>query len=214
MRELREAVWDGVPHGAEPEHFAARRALLLAALQAFRAERPPGAPLRVLDAGCGAGEFAAALVAAGATVIAADAADGALARAAVAAPAAGPLAWRDGEPLALGDASIDFIWAGETLEHVGDGEDWLGELRRVLAPGGRLLLTTPDHPLLLRLRLAASRRAFDDHLAPWRDHLRFFTADSLRALLERAGFAEIEIAHAPWRRRRGGTLVATAATLG
>lgn len=169
------------------------------------------AALRVLDVGCGAGHFAEALLATGAHVVAVDAARGALARTAERAPRAERVLWDDeAAPLAVPTESIDLIWAGETIEHVGDGEAWLGELHRVLAPGGRLLLTTPDHPFLLRLRLALSRRAFDEHVAPWQDHLRFFSAASLRELLDRAGFADIEITRAFGRRWARETLVATA----
>ncbi|MDO9354814.1 MAG: class I SAM-dependent methyltransferase [Solirubrobacteraceae bacterium] len=232
MRELRAAVWDQVPADALPERFEERRALLLSAVAAMNDSHravvttddtpasgesgiaSPRLPLRVLDAGCGAGEFAAVLLAAGATVVAADAAQGALDRTAVTAPAAVRVLWPDGADLALPDDSVDLVWAGETLEHVGDGEAWLGELRRVLRPGGRLLLTTPDHPFLLRLRLALSRRAFDSHVAPWADHLRFFTAASLRELLDRAGFVSIEIRKAYGPRWARETLVATAEVVG
>jgi cyclopropane fatty-acyl-phospholipid synthase-like methyltransferase len=69
---FREAVWADVPDGAQPEAFAERRRWLLARVA-------PGA--KVLDLGCGDGAFAAELVAAGATVLGVDVAQGALDRA-------------------------------------------------------------------------------------------------------------------------------------
>ena len=54
-------------------------------------------------------------------------------------------------PLPLEDNSFDVVWASEVIEHVADTGRWLSEVRRVLKPGGRLLLTTPSHG---RLRVA------------------------------------------------------------
>ena len=41
------------------------------------------------------------------------------------------------------DASIDFAFSDYVLEHVGNPEAYFAELRRVLAPGGLFLWTTP-----------------------------------------------------------------------
>lgn len=42
------------------------------------------------------------------------------------------------------DDAFDLVFAGEVLEHVRDTDALLSEAYRVLAPGGRLLLTTPN----------------------------------------------------------------------
>jgi ubiquinone/menaquinone biosynthesis C-methylase UbiE len=174
-RELLEAIWDSVEPGSEPERFAARRDWLLARVR-------PGE--RVLDLGCGEGAFAAALRAHGAHPLGVDVVAEPLRRARAAHPA---IAWRlaplDG-PLPLEDAAVDAVWAGEVVEHVVDVVGWLSEVRRVLRSGGRLLLTTPDHPPALLRRLADDPDAFAAHFEPRADHLRFFSARTLRGLVE------------------------------
>ena len=51
------------------------------------------------------------------------------------------------EFLPLTDASVDIVVCFETLEHVSEQARMLSEIRRVLRPGGLLLVSTPDRPL-------------------------------------------------------------------
>jgi 2-polyprenyl-6-hydroxyphenyl methylase/3-demethylubiquinone-9 3-methyltransferase len=176
---LHDAIWEAVPADAAPERFAPRRAFLLAHVA-------PGDA--VLDLGCGAGEFSAALREAGAQPIAVDVAAEALRRAGARVPGLDLRLWRDGEPLPLDDASVDAVWAGEVIEHVVDVAPWLSEVRRVLRPGGTLLLTTPHHGPLTLLALALSPGRFAKHFEPRSDHVRFFSPRTLRTLLDDLGF--------------------------
>ncbi|MEA2143115.1 MAG: hypothetical protein QOI64_1545 [Solirubrobacteraceae bacterium] len=186
---LADAIWEALPADAAPERFAQRRAFLLAHVQAGET---------VLDLGCGAGEFSAALAAAGARPIGVDVAAEALRRAAARAPDLDLRRWRDGEPLPLEDSSVDVVWAGEVVEHVADVAPWLSEVRRVLRPRGTLLLTTPHHGPLELLRLALSPRRFAEHFEPRSDHLRFFSPRTLRTLLDDLGFdvAQLQVRRA------------------
>jgi 2-polyprenyl-3-methyl-5-hydroxy-6-metoxy-1,4-benzoquinol methylase len=183
MTDLAEAIWEGVPVDAVPERFAARRDWLLSHVA-------PGA--RVLDVGCGAGEFATALREAGAEPVGVDVAQEALRRAAARDPALELRHWRDGEPLPAPDAAFDVAWAGEVLEHVVDLAPWLSEVRRALRPGATLLATTPHHGPGRMLALALSRRRFAAHFEPRGDHVRFFSPGTLRALLDDLGFDVLE----------------------
>jgi len=182
---LADAIWEALPGDAAPERLGARRAFLLAHVQ-------PGE--RVLDLGCGAGEFSAALAEHGALPVGVDVAAEALRRAAARDPGLDLRLWRDGEPLPLEDASVDAVWAGEVIEHVADVAPWLSEVRRVLRPRGTLLLTTPHHGPLTMLRLGLSPRRFAEHFEPRSDHLRFFSPRTLRALLDDLGF-DVELLH-------------------
>ena len=91
-------------------------------------------------------------------------------------------------PLPFEDNSFDLVWASEVMEHVGDTARWLSEVRRVLTPGGRLLVTTPAHG---RLRLLLG--GIEPYSPPLGDHLHLYTRGSLRGVLEEFGFAEVRV---------------------
>ena len=173
-----------VPADAEPERFGLRRAFLLDNVSSGT---------DVLDLGCGAGEFSAALVQAGAQPVAVDVAHEALRRARGRVPGLDARHWAAGEPLPLAQGSVDAVWAGEVLEHVPDVAPWLSEVRRVLRPRGALVLSTPHHGRATLLRLAFSRRAFAAHFEPRSDHVRFYSPATLRALLEDLGFGVVAL---------------------
>lgn len=195
MNGFYEDFWRDQPTDPQPWRWAWRRALLAAELgSSVQAAEPPA----WLDLGCGAGRFLTVAT----DGIGVDVAQAALDRAAVNVPGADlRLAEPDGT-LPLGHGSVELVWCSETLEHVADALGLLQECRRVMAPGGRLVLTTPAHPPLRRTAIAVLR--FERHFDPLGQHLRFFTRRSLRGALEAAGLRPERIA------TRRGTLVARA----
>ncbi len=92
--------------------------------------------------------------------------------------------------LPLADGVADLVILVEVLEHLHEPEAVLSEIRRVLRPGGRLFLTTPNYqwpspwPVLEWVvdhsGLAARMREAQ--------HVRRFTVPLVRALLEAHGF--------------------------
>lgn len=80
----------------------------------------------------------------------------------------------EGETWPVVDAAVDVVIATETLEHVPEPFSFLCEARRVLRPGGRLILTVPF----------AARWHYVPH-----DYWRF-TPSSLCRMLEGSGFGD------------------------
>jgi SAM-dependent methyltransferase len=185
VRAHYEAFWADAPDDPQPWEWERRRALLLG-------EARPGE--RVLDLGCGAGRFVAALREAGAEPVGVEIAEAALERARRNAPGADfRLVEPDGS-LPLDHRSVDLVWCSEVLEHVGDTAHLLLEVRRVLRSGGRLLVTVPFHGRFQGALIALTR--FDSHFDPTGDHLRFYSRTSLRGTLRRAGFDAVDVR--PW----------------
>ena len=192
MRGFYESHWASLPEDPEPWEWSRRRALLLG-------EAWPGE--RVLDLGCGAGRFVGALRDAGADPVGVEIAGAALERARRNVPGGDfRLVEPDGS-LPLDHRSVDLVWCSEVLEHVADVGELLLEVRRVLRPGGRLLVTVPFHGRVQAALIALVR--FDAHFDPLGQHVRFFTRRSLARALASAGFEASIRAH-PLLRALGG----------
>ena len=95
----------------------------------------------LLDVGCGPGAYHAALSSVGVRIVGVDASPGML-REVVAQmpPASAVLA--SAETLPMRDAQFDRVMANHMLYHVPDQVTALREMRRVVKPGGRVILAT------------------------------------------------------------------------
>ena len=87
---------------------------------------------------------------------------------------------------------VDVAVAFSLVEHVPDPVGLLQDVHRLLAPEGRLLVSTPNRrDWLLELLPDDYARFFYRQVHRW-----YFDADSLRTLLGTAGFTDISVSHA------------------
>jgi malonyl-CoA O-methyltransferase len=159
------------------------RRRLLERLELFRIR-----PRRILDAGCGTGHGARALLQhyRRAELVALDLAPGML------RAARGRRPWLrrfdtvcgDAAALPLADASVDLVFSNLMLQWCNEPDRVFGEFRRVLRPGGLVLFTSFGPDTLRELR--AAWRAADGHT-----HVsRFIDMHDLGDALLRAGLGE------------------------
>ncbi|MFC6062058.1 class I SAM-dependent methyltransferase [Streptomyces ochraceiscleroticus] len=205
LRSFYENPLVPVVSGAER---AQRQALMLA--RALGPADGGRAPATVLDVGCGDGS-AAAITAPhlpGHRLVGVDWSQEALRRAATRIPytVRGELT---GTGLPFGDGVADAVLFSEVVEHLVDPDAALDELRRVLRPGGHLLLSTPNLAAWYNrgLLLAGVQPVFSEvslrgiHGRPGSQvvgHLRLYTARALRGFLTAAGFEVVRMAGAPY----------------
>jgi len=135
----------------------------------------------VLDLGCGRGYWMEHLAGAG---VAAVGVERELDRATLAGRH-GPVVAGDAAHLPLADAGVGLVWCLHVLHHLPDLTQVLAEVRRVLRPGGTLVLaeTVEDNPLL-----RAGRRVHDS----W-DGVGIHGQFTARSLLDDVAAAGLEV---------------------
>lgn len=133
---------------------------------------------RVLDAGCGLGYGSALLAGAGAVAVTGmDVAPAVVEVARSRVPAGVTLVEGDIHQLPFEDSSFDAVVCFEVIEHVEDAGGAIAELARVLAPGGVLLVSSPNR---------------DVYVPGNPHHVHEFTPDELEATL-REHFPEVRL---------------------
>lgn len=84
---------------------------------------------------------------------------------------------------------FDAIVAADVIEHIGYPGPVLDDIRGLLAPSGRFVISVPNIAfLLIRLTLLLGRFDYTDRGPLDRTHLRFFTRRTIVELLEQHGF--------------------------
>ena len=141
-----------------------------------------------LDVGCGAGLLCEPLARMGAEVTGVDAAPENVAAAATHAAQSGlQIDYRAGELSAQNLAQFDLVTSMEVIEHVADKAAFAAGLKAALAPGGLMVLSTPNRTARSRLLLVEGAERIG--MVPrgthhWDD---FITPDELQRLLAEAG---------------------------
>ncbi len=84
--------------------------------------------------------------------------------------------------------TFDTVFAGEVIEHLDDVHGFLASIRRHLAPGGRLVLTTPNV-----FYVANFVYRWGGHGLVHYEHTGWYCEDTLRRVLDVNGFPGAEI---------------------
>jgi 2-polyprenyl-6-hydroxyphenyl methylase/3-demethylubiquinone-9 3-methyltransferase len=181
LRDAIDAHWPGDSRGSKP--LAGKRAL---------------------DVGCGAGLLCEPLARLGAAVTGIDAAaENVEVARAHAAGSELAIDYRCGDIAALGLGPFDLVTAMEVIEHVADKRAFVRALAAALAPGGLMVLSTPNRTAQSRLLLveAAERLgAIPRGTHHWHD---FVTPEDLCDLLADAGLEMGEPKGIAWSPTKG-----------
>lgn len=188
----------------QPEEFVGvwrhalrkRRAYLDGVLAKFMAERN-GAPVVALDMGCGDGAHLKWLAGYSKQVYGSDYNLLRLERASARVAARGTserIFMADVTDYPARDDSFDLIFFNHVLEHIPDDRRALAEVRRILKPGGLLMLGVPNEGAWF-WRLSYK---LEPKVKQMSDHVQFYTGKSLRARCEEAGLKVSHVEHIGW----------------
>ena len=162
---------------------------------------------RALDVGCGAGLLSEPLARLGATVTALDAAQENIAIARAHAERQGLLIDYRATPVEqLDSEGFDLVTSMEVIEHVTDPAAFVGALAAKLAPGGLLILSTPNRTPLSRLAMISIGESIGGIPKGTHDWDKFLTPEELTDMLVKAGLEVTDVTGLSFDPRRGFTL--------
>jgi 2-polyprenyl-6-hydroxyphenyl methylase/3-demethylubiquinone-9 3-methyltransferase len=156
------------------------------------------APLKgktALDVGCGAGLLCEPLARLGASVTGIDAAPENIGAARAHAAASGLMIdYVAGEAeQAIAGRTFDLVTSMEVIEHVSDPAAFVATLAGAMAPGGLMILSTPNRTPLSRLAMITVGEGTGMIPRGTHDHAKFLTPDELTELLAAAGLEAFDL---------------------
>ena len=151
-----------------------------------------GPGTRVLELGCGTGEFTRRVAPAGARLVALDLSGDLLAKARAKVGGAARFVRANAHLLPFADAAFDVVYGCSILHHL-DVEVALREVRRILRPGGRLVFSEPNliNPQVFLMFNVAPAQA---HYGGSPDETAF-TRAAISRMLRAVGFTRFEVTH-------------------
>lgn len=191
--------WD--PHGASamlhrlnPIRLAYVRDRIDQHWQSDERALRPLAGKSALDVGCGAGLLCEPLARLGATVTGIDAAPELIAAAQAHGEGQGlAISYRAGGVEEL-EGQYDLVTAMEVIEHVADPAAFIRSLADRLAPGGLLILSTPNRTGWSKLLTITLAEGFGRIPRGTHDFDQFIPPERMEAMLTAAGLHQIDIA--------------------
>lgn len=175
-------------HRLNPVRLAYVRSQIDAHWHGDSRARHPLAGKAALDVGCGAGLLAEPLARLGASVTGVDAAPENIAVAKSHAAGQGlAISYHAGELAGLPSAKFDLVTCMEVVEHVSDPATFVRDLAARIAPGGLLIMSTPNRTIISRLLLVEAAERFGAVPRGTHDWDQFLRPDELTALVDAAG---------------------------
>jgi 2-polyprenyl-3-methyl-5-hydroxy-6-metoxy-1,4-benzoquinol methylase len=109
------------------------------------------------------------------------------------------------DPAHYEEASFDYVTLDQVIEHIGEPLRVLCGIQRILKPGGRLIVSTPNPE-------GCGARVFGSRWIHWHApyHQQFFTRGSMLRSAQQSGFAlesRVTITHSAWLDFQWGHLV-------
>jgi len=170
--------------------------------QCDECSRTPLAGKTALDVGCGAGLLSEPLARLGAKVVGVDASPEVIAVAREHAATDGlDIDYRVADVAGLGGA-FDLVTAMEVVEHVAEPAAFVRALAKRLAPGGLLMMSTPNATAMSRLMMIVVAEGLGHIPRGTHDFDKFIPPERLKALLGEAGLKCLDVegvAWSPWR---------------
>ena len=171
--------------------------------QGDECSRTPLAGRTALDVGCGAGLLAEPLARLGAKVTGIDASPEVIAVAHEHAAAVGlAIDYRAGDVHQL-SGQFDLVTSLEVIEHVADPAEFLKALARRLAPGGLLILSTPNATGWSKLMMFTLGEGLGQIPKGTHDFDKFISPERMKLLLADAGLKCLDIEGIAWSPTRG-----------
>ena len=171
--------------------------------QCDECSRTPLTGKTALDVGCGAGLLAEPLARLGARVTGIDATPEVIAVAREHAAAAGlDIDYRAGDVQEL-DGRFDLVTSLEVIEHVADPAAFLKALAARLAPGGLMILSTPNATSWSKLMMITLAEGLGQIPKGTHDFDRFISPERMKLLLADAGLQCLDVEGIAWSPTRG-----------
>jgi 2-polyprenyl-6-hydroxyphenyl methylase/3-demethylubiquinone-9 3-methyltransferase len=156
-----------------------------------------------LDVGCGAGLLTEPLSRMGAKVTGVDASPELIAAAREHAAAQGlEIDYRAADVMDV-EGQFDLVTSLEVIEHVADPAAFVKALARRLAPGGLMILSTPNQTAWSKLLTITLAEGFGKIPKGTHDYDKFITPDRMKVLLADAGVQCVDFEGIGWSATRG-----------
>ena len=191
-------------HEVNPVRLEFLRAAVDAHWADARFEAKPLAGKSALDIGCGAGLLCEPMARLGADVTGVDASAENVSVAATHAEGVGlDIRYMAGEVGSLDIGTFDLVTSVEVIEHVSDKKAFIADVAARLAPGGLLVMSTPNRTTASRLLLVGAAEAIGyvpKGTHHWDD---FINPDEFADLLSEVGLEIIEQSGIAYRPGKG-----------